>query len=178
MCFVTLLARLLQEYGIQGFPTIKLFTPTSKTPLDYQGAREAKPIVDYVLSQVPSPPQLSTLVAHFDAKLSQKGCLLCFKPEASRLKLSSGVVWRCLQVKSLVSARLSGKVGGSSGRSQRQGSSGGGADEEDEGESAAVVLTSENFSEVVLDSKETGEAPAPVPLACAARMPRPFFSAD
>lgn len=57
-----------------------------------------------------------------------------------------------------MSARLSGKVGGSSGRSQRQGSGGGGADEEEDGESASIVLTSENFSDVVLDAKETGKA--------------------
>lgn len=41
----------MQEYGIQGFPTIKVFG-VGKSPLDYQGAREAKPIVDYALGQV------------------------------------------------------------------------------------------------------------------------------
>jgi len=44
---------LAQEYGIQGFPTIKVFG-VGKSPLDYQGAREAKPIVDYALGQVKS----------------------------------------------------------------------------------------------------------------------------
>ncbi|CAK9259751.1 unnamed protein product [Sphagnum jensenii] len=41
---------LAQEYGIQGFPTIKLFG-LGKSPVDYQGAREAKPIVEYALQQ-------------------------------------------------------------------------------------------------------------------------------
>lgn len=40
-----------QQYGIQGFPTIKIFG-YGKSPIDYQGAREAKPIVDYALQQV------------------------------------------------------------------------------------------------------------------------------
>jgi len=42
---------LAQQYGIQGFPTIKVFG-LGKSPVDYQGAREAKPIVDYALQQV------------------------------------------------------------------------------------------------------------------------------
>ncbi|KAI8075130.1 hypothetical protein BC940DRAFT_229939 [Gongronella butleri] len=49
------------EYGIQGFPTIKVFRPRVnkqgkrvKTPTDYQGPRTAKPIVDQLLSMQPS----------------------------------------------------------------------------------------------------------------------------
>ncbi|ONM22284.1 Protein disulfide-isomerase like 2-2 [Zea mays] len=41
----------LQEYGIKGFPTIKVFSP-GKSPVDYQGARDVKPIVEFALSQV------------------------------------------------------------------------------------------------------------------------------
>lgn len=41
----------LQEYGIKGFPTIKVFVP-GKPPVDYQGAREAKPIAEFALKQV------------------------------------------------------------------------------------------------------------------------------
>jgi hypothetical protein len=41
----------LQEYGIKGFPTIKVFSP-GKPPVDYQGARDVKPIVEFALSQV------------------------------------------------------------------------------------------------------------------------------
>lgn len=41
----------MQEYGIQGFPTIKVFSP-GKPPVDYQGAREVKPIAEFALKQV------------------------------------------------------------------------------------------------------------------------------
>lgn len=40
-----------QEYGIKGFPTIKVFVP-GKPPVDYQGARDAKPIAEFALKQV------------------------------------------------------------------------------------------------------------------------------
>jgi protein disulfide-isomerase A6 len=40
-----------QDYGVQGFPTIKVFIP-GKPPVDYQGAREAKPIVEFALQQI------------------------------------------------------------------------------------------------------------------------------
>ncbi|XP_042061341.1 protein disulfide isomerase-like 2-3 [Salvia splendens] len=42
---------LAQEYGIRGFPTIKVFAP-GKPPADYQGARDVKPIVEFTLQQV------------------------------------------------------------------------------------------------------------------------------
>ncbi|XP_031473210.1 protein disulfide isomerase-like 2-3 [Nymphaea colorata] len=42
---------LAQEYGIKGFPTIKVFSP-GKPPLDYQGARDVKPITEFALQQV------------------------------------------------------------------------------------------------------------------------------
>lgn len=41
----------LQEYGIKGFPTIKVFAP-GKPPVDYQGAREVKPIAEFAQQQV------------------------------------------------------------------------------------------------------------------------------
>jgi protein disulfide-isomerase A6 len=41
----------LQEYGIGGFPSIKVFVP-GKPPIDYQGARDVKPIVEFALQQV------------------------------------------------------------------------------------------------------------------------------
>ncbi|TVU09771.1 hypothetical protein EJB05_43266 [Eragrostis curvula] len=44
---------LAQEYGIRGFPTIKVFVP-GKPPVDYQGARDVKPIVEFALQQVKS----------------------------------------------------------------------------------------------------------------------------
>ncbi|KAK9663914.1 hypothetical protein RND81_14G006000 [Saponaria officinalis] len=42
---------LAQEYGIRGFPTIKVFVP-GKGPVDYMGAREVKPIAEFALQQV------------------------------------------------------------------------------------------------------------------------------
>ncbi|OAY35052.1 protein disulfide isomerase-like 2-3 [Manihot esculenta] len=42
---------LAQEYGIQGFPTIKVFVP-GKPPVDYQGQREVKPIAEFALQQI------------------------------------------------------------------------------------------------------------------------------
>eukprot|EP00257_Ricinus_communis_P021273 XP_015580716.1 protein disulfide isomerase-like 2-3 [Ricinus communis] len=42
---------LAQEYGIRGFPTIKVFAP-GKPPVDYQGARDVKPIAEFALQQI------------------------------------------------------------------------------------------------------------------------------
>ncbi|KAM0955864.1 hypothetical protein ACFX1X_024508 [Malus domestica] len=42
---------LAQEYGIRGFPTIKVFIP-GKPPVDYQGARDVKPIAEFALQQI------------------------------------------------------------------------------------------------------------------------------
>ncbi|KAF8414166.1 hypothetical protein HHK36_002165 [Tetracentron sinense] len=42
---------LAQEYGIRGFPTIKVFAP-GKPPVDYQGARDVKPIAEFSLQQI------------------------------------------------------------------------------------------------------------------------------
>ncbi|MQM10347.1 hypothetical protein Taro_043242, partial [Colocasia esculenta] len=41
---------LAQEYGIKGFPTIKVFLP-GKPPVDYQGARDVKAISEFALKQ-------------------------------------------------------------------------------------------------------------------------------
>ena len=40
-----------QEYGIQGFPTIKVFG-VGNSPIDYQGPRDAKSIAEFALKQV------------------------------------------------------------------------------------------------------------------------------
>ncbi|XP_058220147.1 protein disulfide isomerase-like 2-3 [Rhododendron vialii] len=84
---------LAQEYGIKGFPTIKVFVP-GKPPVDYQGARDVKPIAEFALQQV----------------------------------------------KTLLKDRLHGKdTGGSSEKSES---------------TASVELTSHNFDELVVKSKE------------------------
>lgn len=44
----TVMTNLAQKYGIQGYPTIKVFPPGPKRrPQDYNGPREAAGIVDY-----------------------------------------------------------------------------------------------------------------------------------
>ncbi|XP_030459577.2 protein disulfide isomerase-like 2-3 [Syzygium oleosum] len=84
---------LAQEYGIRGFPTIKVFVP-GQPPIDYQGERDVKPIAEFALKQI----------------------------------------------KALLKERLNGKsTGGSSEKSEP---------------SASVELTSNNFDELVLKSKE------------------------
>ncbi|KAF6159167.1 hypothetical protein GIB67_032784 [Kingdonia uniflora] len=45
------LGKVTVEYGIKGFPTIKVFSP-GKPPADYQGAREVKPITEFALKQI------------------------------------------------------------------------------------------------------------------------------
>lgn len=40
-----------QDYGVRGFPTIKVFVP-GKPPIDYQGARDAKAIAQFAIKQV------------------------------------------------------------------------------------------------------------------------------
>ena len=54
---------LAQEYGIKGFPTIKLFSAGKKKKAkDYQGPREAAGIVDYALSSLDAagvPPSIT-----------------------------------------------------------------------------------------------------------------------
>lgn len=42
---------LFQDYGVRGFPTIKVFVP-GKPPIDYQGARDANSIAKFTIKQV------------------------------------------------------------------------------------------------------------------------------
>jgi len=41
-----------QPYGIQGFPTLKLFGTNKKSPKDYQGGRTADAIVDFAIQEL------------------------------------------------------------------------------------------------------------------------------
>lgn len=43
---------------LQGFPTIKLFTPGSATPTDYQGPREAKALANTAVGACPAASAL------------------------------------------------------------------------------------------------------------------------
>lgn len=41
-----------QQYGIQGFPTLKLFGADKRTPIDFSSQPDSQSIVDFVLSEV------------------------------------------------------------------------------------------------------------------------------
>ncbi|XP_043689152.1 protein disulfide isomerase-like 2-3 isoform X2 [Telopea speciosissima] len=84
---------LAQEYGIRGFPTIKVFAP-GKPPVDYQGARDVKPIAEFATKQI----------------------------------------------KGLLKERLDGKAAGGSNEKSEP--------------NASLELTSRNFDEMVLKSKD------------------------
>lgn len=45
-------AQLGQNYGIQGFPTIKIFGQNKNSPIEYNGARSAQGIVDSALGHL------------------------------------------------------------------------------------------------------------------------------
>ncbi|KAL8140479.1 hypothetical protein V2J09_006500 [Rumex salicifolius] len=90
---------LAQEYGIRGFPTIKVFV-AGKPPVDYQGARDVKSIANFAYKQI----------------------------------------------KPIIQERLEGKTSSSSDKTK-------GSSEKAE-PSASVVLTSQNFEELVLKSKD------------------------
>lgn len=40
------------QYGVKGFPTLKFFGTNKKSPQDYQGGRDEKSIVNFVLNEV------------------------------------------------------------------------------------------------------------------------------
>eukprot|EP00392_Amoebophrya_sp_AT5.2_P001811 g1816.t1 len=42
----------MQEYGVQGFPTIKWFGQDKKKPEDYRGGRDAKGLVEFAMKKV------------------------------------------------------------------------------------------------------------------------------
>ena len=46
--------QLASTYGIQGYPTIKVFLPGEKEPKDYPGGRTASDIVQYINSELDS----------------------------------------------------------------------------------------------------------------------------
>jgi len=86
----------MQEYGIRGFPTIKVFVP-GNPPVDYQGARDVKPIAEYALKQVCSVWKIS------------ESPPTVFWPNNAIL----------VQIKALLKDRLNGKsTGGSSEKSE------------------------------------------------------------
>nr|GMD30113.1 protein disulfide isomerase-like 2-3 [Ipomoea batatas] len=122
-----------QEYGIRGFPTIKVFVP-GKPPVDYEGPREARPISDFAYKQF-------TIQSFCLCSLFATMCRLdhinftLFKD--ALLSSSSGVGVQ--EIKALLKDRLDGKTGGSSQKSEP---------------SASIELNSKNFDDLVVKSKE------------------------
>eukprot|EP01063_Lacrimia_lanifica_P017633 TRINITY_DN2467_c0_g1_i1.p2 TRINITY_DN2467_c0_g1~~TRINITY_DN2467_c0_g1_i1.p2 ORF type:complete len:417 (+),score=203.14 TRINITY_DN2467_c0_g1_i1:51-1301(+) len=52
MVDATVHQRYAGQYGVQGYPTIKVFTPGQRDPEDYQGPRSSAGIVDYALGML------------------------------------------------------------------------------------------------------------------------------
>ncbi|KAJ3167779.1 protein disulfide isomerase (PDI) protein [Irineochytrium annulatum] len=74
------------QYGVNGFPTLKLFGADKKNPSDYQGARTAKGIVDAVIGKIPnfvkpigSSEKLKTLEDFLTVDSKPKAILLSSK---------------------------------------------------------------------------------------------------
>nr|GEW67537.1 protein disulfide isomerase-like 2-3 [Tanacetum cinerariifolium] len=126
-----------QEYGIQGFPTIKVFVP-GKPPVDYQGARDAKPIAEFALKQeygIQGFPTIKVFVPgkpHVDYQGARDA-----KPIAE---------FALKQVKALLKDRLSGKSTVKPEESSEKKSK--------SEPSASVELNSNNFDELVVKSKD------------------------
>ncbi|EMS60416.1 Protein disulfide isomerase-like 2-3 [Triticum urartu] len=126
---------LAQQYGIRGFPTIKVFLP-GKPPVDYEGARDVKPIVNFALSQTFKPLYPT------------------YKPNRREYEFVSYVAKVVsfhfhYKVKGLLRDRLDGKTsGGSSGKTS------GGSSEKKNEPNESVELNSSNFDELVVKSKD------------------------
>ena len=75
---------LAQQFGIEGFPTIKVFGKGKKNPKkfeDYQGAREAGPITEWISRKVPLRIEQIVSQSLFDSACGSKQmCLISFLP--------------------------------------------------------------------------------------------------
>merc|ERR1711972_1032050 len=63
-----------QQYGVQGYPTIKYFAPGSSEPEDYNGGRSASDIVKFAeekFSENLPPPEVVQITS---AKTVEEGC--------------------------------------------------------------------------------------------------------
>lgn len=62
----------LQEFGIQGFPTIKYFGPDKDAPSDYQGGRDSGAMAAFVLGEwkklQPPPEVQKTTSSRFEVE--------------------------------------------------------------------------------------------------------------
>ena len=83
----TVHSALAQKYGVQGYPTIKVFYPGKKGKAqDYQGPREAVGIVQFALEMLdkagipPAMPELTSPKAYDETCSSGKICVIMFIP--------------------------------------------------------------------------------------------------
>jgi len=82
----TVESSLAQRYGVQGYPTIKVFkSGPNRDPSDYQGGRTASDIVRFALNlyEVAAPaPEVEQLLSHasFAEKCGSSTCILAFLP--------------------------------------------------------------------------------------------------
>ncbi|KDE07500.1 hypothetical protein MVLG_02175 [Microbotryum lychnidis-dioicae p1A1 Lamole] len=72
--------------GVQGFPTLKVYPGGSAPPSSYDGAREAKPMVDYLTARMPTFVKRATALQEVEAlkaKAQDKPISLLFTAAAS-----------------------------------------------------------------------------------------------
>ncbi|SCZ99451.1 BZ3500_MvSof-1268-A1-R1_Chr3-1g06017 [Microbotryum saponariae] len=72
--------------GVQGFPTLKVYPGGSAPPSSYDGAREAKPMVDYLTARMPTFVKRATSLQEVEAlkaKAQDKPISLLFTAAAS-----------------------------------------------------------------------------------------------
>lgn len=84
------------QYGVQGFPTIKVFGADKSSPVDYQGERMAKALVDNAVSQVRkiSKQRMNMRPDHdnHDNDNDDDGPSAKSKPKSKRAKIKPGKV--------------------------------------------------------------------------------------
>lgn len=76
---------LASKYGINGYPTIKIFTPGNKSPEDYSGGRDASSIVRSALNKLDTagkPLTIPQLTSHSDLlkNCESNVCVITFLP--------------------------------------------------------------------------------------------------
>eukprot|EP00884_Botryococcus_braunii_P009878 jgi/Botrbrau1/18892/Bobra.177_2s0050.1 len=83
-----------QEYGVNGYPTIKFFAADKRRPIEYQGGRDSASLASFALSQWASnqpPPEPVELTSHdifeiectggVDESAAKKLCFIAFLPD-------------------------------------------------------------------------------------------------
>lgn len=62
------LSSCIQEFGVQGYPTIKVFGEDKDSPSDYQGGRDGSSLIAFVMAQwkktQPPPEVMFILIEH------------------------------------------------------------------------------------------------------------------